>query len=379
MLHLVYTIQADAYALVILGIIYVNYKTRADLTNTSNKIFLLLVFLNAAILCLDIVLFVLDGAPGLYPRLVFSLSTCLFYILIPLPPLLWLAYTDYFIHRDRLRLKRYGVLASLPAVTIGLLSIASLFWDNFIFSIGSDNRYHRGPLFFIVAIICHLYILFTAFLLIYMRKKIRHEDLIPLLLCALPPYLASLLQVKLYGIAVLWPALTLSLLLLFVFIQSTLMNTDHLTELFNRREYDRYLSNLAQRRKKKYIAGIMMDLDYFKRINDLYGHSSGDTALVYLSEILRKSFRQNDFIARIGGDEFAVILELNEKSALDLLVKRLEDNILSFNDAYKVPYRLSVSIGFGLYNPQTDPSLFDFFQSLDSQMYEEKKKRSRSS
>jgi diguanylate cyclase (GGDEF)-like protein len=375
MLNLVYTMQADCYALIIVSIIILNHRKKADLTNTSNKIFLILLVLNVAALLLELTVSVLDGIPGETAHLALSISTCLFFFVNPFPCLLWLAYADYFIHGKLARLKRYAISAAAPAFAIGLLSIASLF-GNVLFYIGSDNILHRGTFYLLLPITCNLYVIFTTILIVCQRKRIRHEDLIPLLFFALPPFLGGVLQTTLDKVTLLWPGLTISLLLVFVFLQSTLMNTDHLTKLYNRREFDRYLHTLAQRgTKKKCIAGIMMDLDSFKRINDRYGHSIGDRALVNMSRILKDSFRQNDFISRIGGDEFAIILELNEETDLDHLLQRLDENILLFNATQTAPYKLSVSIGCGLFCPESDRTLIDFFHQLDSKMYEEKKKR----
>ena len=370
---LIYTIQADLYALLILAIIYLSFKKKADLKNTSNQIFLLVVFLNAAALTLDIIMIILDGIPGQAASLALMTVTLLFYILNPLPCLVWLAYVDFFIYHDEKRMKRYALIAVIPAAINGVAAVASLFGGQ-LFWIGPDNVYHRGTLFFVMPVICYLYMVFTVVYMLYNRNKIRRDDLLPLLFFAIPPLVAGIIQSAIYGLALLWPALTISLLVVFIYIQSKLMNTDHLTGLFNRREFDYYLADWPRRRfRKKYIAGIVLDMDFFKDINDTYGHIIGDTALAKMSEILRDSFSCNDFIARVGGDEFAVIIEVDTDSEINLLVERLEKNIAAFNTADKEPYRLSVSIGYGVFSPEDGLTLTEFFHGLDTRMYEAKK------
>lgn len=81
---------------------------------------------------------------------------------------------------------------------------------------------------------------------------------------------------------------------------------DALTDILNRRAYEQICKNSAE--QKRQIALLLIDLDNFKQINDTYGHTGGDTALKTLASILRDTFRDGDYVARIGGDEFAVIL-----------------------------------------------------------------------
>ncbi|MDF2838943.1 MAG: hypothetical protein K0S60_646, partial [Evtepia sp.] len=207
MLYLVYITQADFFALIILGIIFMNHKKKADLTNTSNLIFLMMVVLNAVMLLFDIMLYALDGVPGQATRLLFRSATCLFYCFSAWPCLLWLSYADYFIHRDRKRLKRYALPAAVPAIALTLLSIANLFRGGLIFNVGPDNIYHRGPLFFIVPMICYLYLFYTAILILRSRKQLRHVDFLALMLVGIPPILASFLQMLFCGITPIWPSL----------------------------------------------------------------------------------------------------------------------------------------------------------------------------
>lgn len=376
MINLLYTIQADLYALVILSILFWNHKKKADLSNLGNLIFLMLILSNATALLLEMLLASLNGMPGQATHLILNYTSAFFFCLNPVPCLLWLAYADYFIHGDATRLKRYAIPYALPMVIIWLLSIASIF-RGYLYYISPDNFFHRGSLLLIVPVICILYTVFAAFLIFYNRAQIRSDDVLPLLLFGVPPVMGACLQTAHFGLTLLWPGLTIALLLIFVFIQSSLMNTDHLTSLFNRREFDRHLDHLTERgSRKNYIAGIVMDLDHFKRINDIYGHSSGDSALIFMSEILRKSFRKTDFIARVGGDEFSIILELDHALDLEFLLQRLQENLLTFNTSQKAPYQLNVSIGSGVYDPEINHSLHNFFHQLDAQMYTAKKNRS---
>lgn len=81
---------------------------------------------------------------------------------------------------------------------------------------------------------------------------------------------------------------------------------DALTDILNRRAYEQICKTSSEQRRR--IALLLIDLDNFKQINDTYGHTGGDTALKTLASILKETFRDGDYVARIGGDEFAVVL-----------------------------------------------------------------------
>lgn len=104
-------------------------------------------------------------------------------------------------------------------------------------------------------------------------------------------------------------------------------NTDFMTGLYNRRSLYQYLHNNSSGKK---VSLLYVDLDYFKRVNDTYGHKVGDEALILTAKLLRESFK-NDFIARIGGDEFLVVKlghcerEELERGAQDL-IERMKEN-----------------------------------------------------
>lgn len=103
--------------------------------------------------------------------------------------------------------------------------------------------------------------------------------------------------------------------------------TDSLTGLYNRRHLaDLFPKLLAQaRREKTFLCALLLDLDHFKRINDEYGHLTGDACLRHASQLLRASLRASDFVFRIGGEEF-LVLSLNETfSGGQVLAEKIRD------------------------------------------------------
>lgn len=105
--------------------------------------------------------------------------------------------------------------------------------------------------------------------------------------------------------------ITLAIFQVYINSMEQMISQDALTQLKNRNELIKYLSDKMKnndRRKNLYL--LMMDADYFKKINDQYGHMEGDNALVCIAEVLREvGVEKEYFVARYGGDEFIVIYE----------------------------------------------------------------------
>jgi len=128
-----------------------------------------------------------------------------------------------------------------------------------------------------------------------------------------------------------------------------LASTDPLTGLFNRRVF---LERLEQERAKvarlpHYIAVVLMlDLDLFKRVNDTYGHATGDAVLKAFADIMRNNSRAIDVPARLGGEEFAILLAGANKSDAMTMAERLRQQVAAtFIDHEAGPIQVTVSIG----------------------------------
>jgi diguanylate cyclase (GGDEF)-like protein len=155
--------------------------------------------------------------------------------------------------------------------------------------------------------------------------------------------------------------------------------TDGLTGLYNRRGYSllgQHYLNLAHRRGKR-IFVIYADLDGMKQINDQGGHSVGDQALTRTADILRNTFRKSDIIARIGGDEFAVVTIENGHDSAATQMTRLQANLKRHAAMNHYEKPIALSIGVSRSNTLGTSSIEQLTDQADANMYVEKRGKSR--
>jgi diguanylate cyclase (GGDEF)-like protein len=152
--------------------------------------------------------------------------------------------------------------------------------------------------------------------------------------------------------------------------------TDELTGLYNRRRFfvltEQYMK-LSVRTKKKLLL-LFIDMDNLKWINDHHGHNQGDQALIDLANILKKTFRESDIVARIGGDEFVVLSESTDENG-EIVLTRLYENVKDHNAKTSRCYALSISVGATQFDPKYPISIDELLSKADALMYAQKRKR----
>jgi len=156
-----------------------------------------------------------------------------------------------------------------------------------------------------------------------------------------------------------------------------LLLADDLTGLHNRRGFVTLATQdmrLARRAKHPLLMAFA-DVDNLKRINDTLGHAEGDQALRDVAGILRRTFRESDLIARIGGDEFAVLVRTAEADSVEALRQRLNDQLHEFGRRAKRRYRISISLGFAHTAAAGVTSVEVLLRRADRALYQEKRRR----
>ncbi|MGQ9729941.1 MAG: diguanylate cyclase [Candidatus Zipacnadales bacterium] len=151
--------------------------------------------------------------------------------------------------------------------------------------------------------------------------------------------------------------------------------TDELTGLYNRRGFETLAEQhlkLALRHQRP-AALIFVDLNGLKQLNDRFGHAAGDEALIEVAEVLRRTFRESDIIARWGGDEFVILALECPPASHVLLLNRLQQNLHEHNTLRRDhPVKLGLTAGVVTYDPSESCSLDELLRRADEEMYRHK-------
>lgn len=150
--------------------------------------------------------------------------------------------------------------------------------------------------------------------------------------------------------------------------------TDGLTGMQNRRYFDDALREyLGEFRRIDRPVGLMiLDLDHFKRVNDTYGHDVGDEVLRSVAKCLKNMTRYHDVVARLGGEEFAIVAPNMDMELLKRFADRMRKAIASLPiDAGNTQLNVTSSVGLALWD--REESAEDFYRRADKQLYEAKR------
>lgn len=361
----------NVFSIAILLIILIHALKSSEKNLLQQKLFLLMLLVTVLMLIMD-TLSRFDGNPGTFYVPANHIGNFLIFLLSPVLPSLWLLYAHCQVKYDEGTIRRWFYL--LPAINIinALILILSQFFGWF-YSIGSDNIYHRGPLFWIPVSITAV-LTASAFVLVAAnRKKIERKHLFSLMIFPLPPLICIVIQLTFYGVSVILNGATLSILIAFITIQNDRMNTDYLTKAYNRKGLELYIrQKINASTNNKTFSAILLDLDNFKSINDTFGHNTGDRILATFVKLLKSCCKSGDFIARYGGDEFYIILDISNMDELDAAACDIQNCIESYNQNCTESFELSVSMGYAVYDYTAHMNTEEFQKQIDDLMYENK-------
>lgn len=154
---------------------------------------------------------------------------------------------------------------------------------------------------------------------------------------------------------------------------------DHMTNVANRRAFlalGEQALRLADREDRPCML-VFVDIDQMKLINDRFGHRTGDNAVIMTAEMLKRTVRDSDIVARIGGDEFCVMLtgSSGRPDSLDDAVDRIRQ--ASKQLAKSTDYPLSVTFGAARFDPQNPQSINELMDAADAEMYAAKRRKQR--
>ncbi len=370
-LDLIHNTVINIYSVILLLVIYHHSRKQDTRDSMQRKIFNGMLWVTMLLLFLDIMSRFDGDGPWIY-RATNQIGNFVVFLLNPVLPSLWVVYVHSIVlPQEPVDRRVLGFLFALYAVHVFL--ILSTPFTGWLYYIDSSNVYHRGPLFWVSVLIIGLILLVSLVFLLVHRQRIERGNFRTLALFIVPPVTGIALQYALYGMSFVLPSVVISFLIVLLNLQDQDIYTDYLTGINNRKKFDLYLQQMIDlSREGKTFSAIMMDLDDFKAINDVYGHDTGDDSLRTAARLFSSCIGETDFIARIGGDEFCIISDIASEAELVELAERIKNCLAEFNETNSRPYKLSVSMGYAVYDLEGGMTLAEFKRLIDSLMYSNK-------
>ena len=227
-----------------------------------------------------------------------------------------------------------------------ILEVISMFGNKFIFYIDENNRYCHARFYWIYILsfcISSVYMIINIF---EFSKEYQNKN--KLQLNSIIAFLSVGVSIQLVNpqIKTCWLSIAIAASLFFIYYTSIIQYVDGLTKLLNQKCYYTYLEQNAN----TMFTLLILDVNNFKYINDNFGHNFGDQILANLGEIIKKEYGEYGRCYRIGGDEFAVLIEKNSQEIKQANVKFKK----AINEKRKeIPEFPSVSFGMSTYNPDS--------------------------
>lgn len=297
----------------------------------------------------------------------------LYMLLNGLASYLWFVYNEQKLRSWSRRSAAYRVITALPYIVFAAMVLSSVETE-WIFFVDDDNHFHDGDYHIIVQIVTLGYLIYAAAsATVHARKqRIRaqkNEEFSLATFFILPLFFS---MVHLIEPRIPYAAIGSALSMVFIYnkVQDGRIFTDGLTGLNNRRRADEYFDRKIDEHALNMVF-ILGDVNYFKHINDNFGHGEGDRALTIVSGALKKVCGDYDaFLARYGGDEFCIIWEMNGGRTPEQLIEDIQLRLTVETEKLELEYRISMSFGYAVADGRLTGT--QILEAADRMMYDNK-------
>ncbi len=294
----------------------------------------------------------------------------------------WFIYCEIIQGNTKIVKRDKFLISAIPFFIAIIILIIGIFTD-YLFKIDESGFLEYGFLYVILLCVPFGYLLTSSLKAFYRaftsNRYYDHSLYIAMVVFPITPMVCGVLQAFILTVPIMCYGATAAVLLQYLTATENRISKDPLTNINNRQEMNRYLTQkMKSRTQKMDLYLLILDVDYFKGINDKYGHVEGDRALVTVAKAMEISCadaKNRAFLSRFGGDEFIVIMEAENEQQVINTAEVIRENITKLNEESGAAFKLAACVGYARYdfdNPVTIPQLI---AQADVKLYEMKKNR----
>ncbi len=327
-----------------------------------NKLYLTSLILNLLLIMLDTILAFLIGKDSTPLLVLTRLIRVLVIAIVPYLTFIFIKVVcNYFPKPFKIKSSTQSVFYILMLIN-ATIAISALFNPKVL------NKIVEGIVPLLLSVI---FVAYSIFIVFRSKKMVIRFEFASILAITLIAIATLISQIIVSTSSSSWHDNTIILIFMFVIIQQRELYRDSLTGARNRVVLKKCIDAHANKPNDK-LAAIMVDLDYFKSINDSFGHSEGDYALKTFVKILQRAYSDHGVVIRMGGDEFLILIENVSTKEINDMIMRMSKMIDSFNGKSEKPYHIRYSYASGVYDNR-NISIEQFIHDLDMKMYQNKK------
>ena len=372
-------IGLDLFCAFIMGILF--YTTFLDSDHTSRRIHLLNALFGVFICCLADTFWIMSYNGVIISRsiasrylsnvVVYFFMTFCAYAICRFLLSIWESVNPVFTPKKRLLIIPYAIFEVL---------ILSTYWTHLIFSISPDGDLIPGIFYIPLMVLFFGSVLFLGivsfFFYLGTQNDFSKEQFFLVAIYTIPVIIGGYTKYRFWLIPGFSIGFTIATFIIYIFQMRDMISQDALTGIMNRRRGERFFLEQIKRINDEPHSTIdclylfMMDLNKFKSINDTYGHTEGDRALIATAEVLKEAcshIRRRCIMSRFGGDEFVIGVVFTPEEA-QLLNEKIQHLIEEKNRQMNKPYKISISIGYTYYKKEFK-DFTTFLASADKLMY----------
>lgn len=377
--YVIFYIEAYIACFFLLGIIL--FKIQRGVNKQLSQVYLgNLTFVMMLYFLAEVFWAIVDGGIISTTRQMLYLSNIFTYVLLSIAAYQWFLLSEAIQNDKAVENDPGKLLLSIPVWFSTILCVTA-YRTGLVYYVDDAGKLVNGKLYVILIIVPFGYMIAAsvkAFYRAFAKDKYAERNIyFTIGIFPIAPIVMGLLQAIIWRVPLLCYGAVAAIFYIYTSIQDSLISLDPLTQINNRTQMYKYLTQKMRNAEPGLsLFLLMVDVDNFKSINDAFGHVEGDRALVRISNAIKNACqgpRNRFFVSRYGGDEFIIVAEMAYRAEATWLAEQIRTNVRRITSDNNLKYSVSVSVGIAQYDFAEPISIQSFIARADSDLYKQKK------